>query len=48
MKRETDLYVMKNVVSILRTFFLLSILVIADIATAKDLFILATGRRLWR
>ena len=45
MKRDTDLHVMNSVVSILRTFFLLSILVVADIATAKDLFILATGRR---
>src|SRR5438270_11866348 len=45
MKRDTDSYVMKSVVSILRTIFLLSILVVADIAAAKDLFILATGRR---
>jgi DNA-binding beta-propeller fold protein YncE len=45
MKRDTDLYVMRSVVSMLRTIFLLSTLVVADIATAKDLFILATGRR---
>src|SRR5436853_5270602 len=45
MKRDRDLCTMKTVVPILRTLFLLSLLVVADIASARDLFILATGRR---
>ena len=45
MKRDRDLCTMKSVVPILRTLFLLSLLVVADIASARDLFILATGRR---
>src|SRR5947207_3148871 len=45
MKRYSDLCTMKSTAPILRMLVLLSLLVVADIASARDLFILATGRR---